>query len=135
MKKILFLTAALVFTIFSQLNAQSKLENWTELKTFHGVMSQTFHPSESGDLKPIRERIHEMQQKAKMLASSKIPADFDNAKVREALTNLIMGTEKLNRVIESKGSDDEVKKSLAELHDTFHQIVEKCQKNDESHKE
>ena len=34
----------------------SSTENWKELKEFHKVMAQTFHPMEEGDYKPIRQR-------------------------------------------------------------------------------
>ncbi|MBC7650849.1 MAG: hypothetical protein H7101_03785, partial [Deinococcales bacterium] len=32
------------------INAQFKLAQWPALQTFHGVMSETFHPSEAGKL-------------------------------------------------------------------------------------
>jgi len=48
MQKIKYLFVCLLTTMaFSQtVKAQSKFEKWSELKSFHTVMSQTFHPSE-----------------------------------------------------------------------------------------
>ena len=59
--------------------AQNKTE-WKELSAFHGVMSQTFHPAEEGDLKPIRERSGELVEKAKAWKASAIPADYTDVK-------------------------------------------------------
>ncbi|MEI8280025.1 MAG: hypothetical protein WCG87_09695 [Bacteroidota bacterium] len=130
MKQVFFL---FVFTMCSvlgaqQVFAQSKLESWKELKAFHIVMSQTFHPCEEGDLKPIRMRSGEMMMKAKALASSTIPEDFNNQTIKDAVKKLAADSEKLHQLIQKKGTDDEVKKSIADLHDTFHLIVERCQK-------
>ncbi len=129
MKQTLLFVILGVFSIFvsQQTNAQSKLEKWKELKAFHTVMSRTFHPSENGDLKPIRERSGEMVKKAKELASSKIPDEFNNQTIKDAVNKLVADSEKLNQLIKNKGSDEDVKKALGNLHDTFHIIVEKCQ--------
>ncbi len=43
---------------------KGKFDDWPALKDFHKVMSQTFHPSEEGNLQPIKERSGEMTQKA-----------------------------------------------------------------------
>ena len=130
MKKTLFLFVVAVCSIFTsqQTYAQSKMENWKELKAFHAVMSQTFHPSENGDLKPIRERSGEMAEKAKALASSKIPDEFNNQKMKDAINKLVIDSEKMHQLIQKKGSDEDVKKALSNLHDNFHVIVERCQK-------
>jgi len=69
-------------------NAQSKLGTWKELKDFHQVMSQTFHPSEEGNLQPIKERSGEMVEKADLLAKSTIPADFNRKEVLAAIEKL-----------------------------------------------
>src|SRR5436190_12100701 len=55
----------------------SSTENWKELKAFHMVMAQTFHPMEEGDYKPIRQRSAELFEKARLLAESNIPAEFN----------------------------------------------------------
>lgn len=48
-----------------EVSAQSIFDKWVELKAFHGVMSQTFHPSEEGNLELIKTRSEEMAEKAK----------------------------------------------------------------------
>lgn len=128
MKKIalLLLVGFGISALMNQASAQSKLQDWNELKDFHKVMSQTFHPSEEGNLEPIKTRIGEMVEKAKALQASKIPADFDNKKVKKAVAKLVTNSQKLQKSIKDGASDKEITKSLSSLHDVFHQIVGLC---------
>lgn len=45
-------------------------------------MSQTFHPSLEGDLKPIKARMVEFMEKAEALCNSNIPAEFNKASIK-----------------------------------------------------
>lgn len=129
-----FLLSVLATLLFTQLSfAQSKFDKWPELKSFHGVMSQTFHPSEEGNLQPIKTRSLEMVNKADSLSKSNIPAEFNKKEVKEAINKLVIDSKKLHELIQNKGNDEEIKKSLSNLHDTFHLIVEKCSHTDEHH--
>lgn len=133
-RSILLIIIALATISFSvPAYAQSKFDKWPELKSFHHVMSNTFHPMEEGNLKPIRERSGEMAEKAKVLASSKIPDEFNNKDVQKAVADLERDSKKLDEMIKNNATDDEIKKSLSALHDTFHVIVEKCVKDDKDH--
>jgi superoxide dismutase len=60
---------------------KGKFDDWQELKDFHKVMSQTFHPSEEGNLQPIKTRSKEMVEKANLLAKSTIPVEFNKKEV------------------------------------------------------
>ena len=62
---LLFITA-----ITNTGNAQSNLSSWTALTDFHKVMSQTVHPSEEGNLEPIKTRVGELVEKAEALKAS-----------------------------------------------------------------
>lgn len=119
----LMLSASLTFS-------QAKTDNWPELKSFHSVMAQTFHPSEEGDLKPIKERAGEMVTKAEALQKSKIPADLNNDKIKSAIDRLVTGSKELKTMVDEKESDEAITKNLSALHDTFHEIVGLCQKDD-----
>lgn len=126
MKHIISLAIALVLGI-STLSAQSKLDAWSELKAFHGVMSQTFHPAEEGNLTPIKTRIDEMCTLANTLNKSKAPAEFPNKKeVKSATKRLAKGSKALKKLIAAKASDEEIVKNLSGLHDVFHEIVGLC---------
>jgi superoxide dismutase len=101
-------------------------ETWKGLVEFHGVMSQTFHPSEDGDLEPIKKRAGEMVAKAKMLQSGKIPPLFDNAAFKKAISDLVTGSEELNKLVNNKADDKVITEKLGKLHDTFHLIQGMC---------
>jgi hypothetical protein len=130
--KTIIITIATVF-VASFANGQGIMAKWPQLKAFHGVMSQTFHPSEDGNLEPIKTRSAEMMAKADTLQKSKIPSEFDNKDVRAAISKLAIDSKKLHELILAKGTDIAIKKALSDLHDTFHLIVEKCSKNEEHH--
>lgn len=140
MKKIalLLLVGFGIAALANQAAAQSKLQDWAELKEFHKVMAQTFHPSEEGNLEPIKTRIGEMVEKAKTLQASKFPADFNNEKVKKAVDKLVTDSEKLQKAIKGGASDKKITKSLSGLHDVFHQIVGLCsatEDHEHEHKE
>ena len=123
--------ALFAFTISSK--AQSKFDKWPELKAFHTIMSETFHPSEEGNLEPIKTRISEMVTKAEVLAKSNVPTEFNNKDVVAAVAKLAKDSKKLSESIANKANDETIKKALSNLHDTFHTIVEKCSKTTEQH--
>lgn len=131
MKKIIFVLS--LITVLIGAKAQNAMSKWPELKSFHGVMSQTFHPSEEGNLQPIKERSKELATKASALSKSNIPNEFKNDKVKKAILKLAEDSKKLNKQIEGKKiSDADIIKSLNSLHDVFHQIVGLCNKENEN---
>ena len=109
---------------------KGKFDDWQELKIFHKVMSQTYHPSEDGDLKPIKSRIGEMVTAASNLKASSIPAEFNRKEVVLAVAQLEKDSKKLQKLLQSGASDDTIKNSLSSLHDVFHQIIGLCSKED-----
>lgn len=127
MKKITFFIFCFAFITIQQISAQSIFDKWAELKTFHGVMSQTFHSLEEGNLKPIKTRSGEMAQKAKILAKSAIPIEFKTAKIQAAVKKLQKDSKTLDKLVKNKKSTDEqITKALDALHDVFHEIVSLC---------
>lgn len=111
---------------------KGKFDDWPALKDFHKVMSQTFHPSEEGDLKPIKARSAEMVAKADALAKSIIPTEFNKKEVVAAVQQLKADSKKLDKLVKSKKSDKEITEALAKLHDVFHEIIGLCT-NEEHH--
>lgn len=105
---------------------KGKFDDWAALKTFHEVMSQTFHPSEKGDLAPIKKRSAEMTAKAKALQNSQIPAEFKTASIQTHLAELTTKTEILAKRIKAKAKDAEITKLLYEAHEAFHHLIGAC---------
>lgn len=122
-----FLLLALLFAAANTVVAQHT-SSWKQMDAFHDVMSETFHPSEEGNLQPIKTRIDEMVTKAKAWRKSAVPAQYDAKKSKAKLKELEKGAENLRKTIRNNGSDPDITKQLSELHDVFHYIMEKCRK-------
>lgn len=106
--------------------AQPKPSDWPELKDFHGVMSQTFHPAEEGKLDPIKTRSSEMLEKAVAWQKSAPPAEFNKPEIKKELKELVKGSKELDKMVKKNASDAELTKKLTALHDVFHNIVGLC---------
>lgn len=124
MKNVVFLAFLLVCFLGGAQTASA--QDWAELKDFHGVMSQTFHPMQEGDFQPIRERSGEMAQKAKAVAKSAIPEQYNNKEILLAVKQLAKGGKSLNKLVKKGGTDEAVGQSLTALHDVFHRIMGLC---------
>jgi len=99
---------------------------WQELKDYHMVMAQTFHPMEEGNLGPIRSRSGELVAKATVLAASKVPASFQSPQITKAIKELVEGSAAVDKLVRKKSKDEKIVKSLTKLHDTFHVIQGLC---------
>jgi hypothetical protein len=126
MKKMLAMLTAVVLTAgaFAQ-TAPTPME-WAELKTFHGIMSETFHPAEEGKLDPIKTRSGEMVDKAVAWQKSTPPAAFNKPEIKDNLKKLVKGSKELNKMVKKEAADADITKKLTDLHDVFHNIVGLC---------
>jgi uncharacterized coiled-coil DUF342 family protein len=130
MKKLLSLIMIVgVMAFASPVQAQQKAK-WQELDAFHEVMSKTFHPAEEGKLEPIRSRSEEMEEKAIAWKNSTAPVGYDKNAVMKNLKDLVKGARKINKLVKKNAPDKELKEELSALHDVFHAIVEKCEKDE-----
>lgn len=109
---------------------KGKFDDWPALKDFHKVMSQTFHPSEEGNLDPIKKRSGEMVEKAALLAKSTVPAEFNKKEMLVAVQKLATDSKKLDKLVKNKKSDKEITDALTRLHDVFHEIIGLCTTED-----
>ncbi len=131
--KLLLVAFATFLALSPSAVAQSKFDKWPELMAFHGVMSSTFHPSEEGNLEPIKAKIGEMVKLAEDMQKAEIPAEFNKKEVKDAVGKLTADSKTLKKMIQNKESDEAITKALSALHDTFHTIVEKCSHTEEHH--
>jgi superoxide dismutase len=106
-------------------------DEWAEMKAFHKVMSETFHPSEEGNLEPIRTRSGEMVEKALALPDSKKPAEFNTPNINTSTKALIAQAKTVHKLVKQKADDKTVTEALNKAHDVFHTIVGLCR--DEVH--
>lgn len=131
MKKIV---SALLITIvlFTAAQAQEKKE-WKEMHDFHAVMGSTFHPAEEGNLKPIRTRSQEMVDKAVAWKSSDAPEGYNKKAVKSTLKQLVDGAKEIDKMVKANAADKDLVAKLTALHDVFHEIMEKCRKDEHQH--
>ena len=120
-----FLIIAFIFAV-NTMSAQSVTEKWPAIEAFHEVLSQTFHPAEKGNLAPIKARSEEMMLKAAALLKSDIPEEFRTNQILASAEKLQLKSKKLHQLVTSKASDDDIVKSLTNIHDTYHEIVGLC---------
>ncbi len=133
MKSFFSLLLATVLCLSARADGKGTIE-WPAIKAFHTVMSQTFHPSEEGNLQPIRTRAGELVEKAQALTKGAVPAQYDTPQMRDAIKRLQTGSKEVQTLVTKKASDEELKTRLASLHDTFHEIVGLC-RNGDGHEE
>jgi len=107
-------------------SAQSTFEKWPALNQFHEVMSQTFHPSEEGNLAPIKARSEELYNKAVALLKSDIPEEFRTPSILASAERVQLKSKELNKLVLAKAPDAEISKTLNDVHNTFHEIVGLC---------
>lgn len=125
MKKIALILIALV-GITTGANAQG----WKELSNFHHYMSDTFHPAENGDYKPLREKADSLYLSAVAWQLAPIPADYKEKETKETLAKLVGEVKAIAEAIK-KGIDDKALFTMINnAHDTFHKIVGECKKDD-----
>lgn len=118
---------------FEMLVPKGKFDDWPQIKEFHQIIDQTFHPAEEGNLQPIKTRSNELAEKALKLKSSPIPSPFNTKEISSLVKKLAADSQKLHRLVEKKSSDDNIKKALIDLHETFHKITGLCSSNDSHH--
>ena len=132
MKKMVLFFAVLLMST-PALFAQSSGANWAEMKNFHHFISSTFHPSEEGDLAPVKEKADSMYNAAKQWQASAIPSDFKPDETKKALGELVAKCQEIKTSVAKHSSDEQLKKELSECHDVFHKIVKECRKGEEKH--
>ena len=118
--------AIVTFSFSNKVQAQQKAK-WNEMEAFHDVMGATFHPSEEGKLGPLRSRSQEMADKAMAWKNSAAPSGYDKNAVKKKLKELAKESRELNKMVQKNAADSDLKKELSELHDLFHEIMEKCE--------
>lgn len=131
MKKKIQLLVILLLTGATALFAQNSGNNWPEMKNFHHFISTTFHPSEDGNLAPLKEKADSMYNAARLWVASAIPANFKADETKKALDKLMAKCLEIKTSVVNKAGDDVLKKQLSECHDIFHTIVKECRKEEE----
>ncbi len=107
-----------------------KATPWPELKTFHKFMSGSFHPTEEGNFKPLKENADSMLIAAKAWQASPIPADYKENETKAELKKLVVQCMNISEAVKAGAGDERLQKLISAAHDIFHKIVGECKKGD-----
>jgi hypothetical protein len=121
---VLFLVTGISLSSFGQEKSAVK---WKEKENFHAVMAATFHPSEEGNFKPIRERAGELAEKALAWKKSVFPKEFDKPEIRKTMDELVAGSNEISAMVKKNATDEELGKKISALHEVFHKIIGLCE--------
>ena len=133
MKQKIRLTVLALIAFVTALTAQTKPAPWAEMKAFHHLMSNTFHPVEDGNFAPLKEKADSMLVAAKQWQAASIPDEYKPAETKKALKKLVKECKGIKKAVAANASDDELKKKITVAHDVFHTIVKECKKEEETH--
>lgn len=104
-------------------------QGWKELSNFHHYMSDSFHPAENGDYKPLREKADSLYLSAVAWQLAPIPADYKEKETKETLAKLVGEVKAIAEAIKKGIDDKDLFTMINNAHDTFHKIVGECKKD------
>lgn len=105
---------------------------WPELTAFHELMAATFHPSEKGDLAPLKEKAPQLYRAVKMWHASAIPDTYNKKETAETLQLLLVKCNDIwAETVAEKSSNEKLLTMIGEAHELFHKIVGVCKKKTE----
>ena len=128
MNNIKKLAIALLFFVAVPMSAQTALDKWPAMKTFHEVMSRSFHPVEEGNFEPLKNFSQTLVDKAMELSTKEVPREIKTEALMKTVARLQAKTQEVNKLVQTNASNDQLKKAITEAHDIFHEIVGMCTK-------
>ena len=128
MKKLQVSFLMLLFSLLTLPAYSQQTAEWKGMEDFHAVMSTTFHPSEENNLQPLKEKAGELLNKAKAWQKSVVPQGYNNSLTKPILKRLVQQCKVIKEAVEKKEPDTVLKAMIAEAHEIFHELKEKCQK-------
>lgn len=128
MKLLKTLAIIVVFFAAGQLSAQSALDKWPAMKTYHEVMARVYHPVEEGNFEPLKAFAQTLADKAMELSTKEVPKEIKTEALMKTVTKLQLKSQEVNKLVKTGASNEVLKKSITETHDVFHEIVGMCTK-------
>ena len=120
------LILSVIFMMAATFSFSQKQAEWKEMQDFHAVMSKTFHPSEENNLQPLKENAENLLKAARKWRASEIPDGYNVSLTTETLKRLVKQCSAINVAVKKKKDDTQLKKMIAEAHEIFHEVMEKC---------
>jgi hypothetical protein len=118
--------AALIFSCSTKEKQHHEgMKAWKELNSFHEIMAAAFHPlKDSGSIAPAKKLAVQLADEAAHWASSSLPDQVNNDKVKGYLEQLKTDSRAFADQVAQGAADDVLKQKLTALHDQFHKIME-----------
>lgn len=104
----------------------SQKKEWKEMHDFHAVIGKLFHPAEENKLQPTRDSASLLLTQAKLWQKSVVPEGYNAAVTKPILKKLVSRCTVLVKAVKQKQTDEELKALITGVHETFHEIMEKC---------
>jgi hypothetical protein len=126
MKKVLFILFSLI--IASSLFAQKEESiSWKELKDFHDMVSPIYHNAEKGNYSTVRDSSKLLLNRAQTLNNATLPEGLNKTIFKPLTKKLVDETKEVNAAVKDKKTEAELKTLLHNVHETFHEILEKSE--------
>lgn len=138
-----FLVLALLAAVASRSDAQEKkahdmhgaaagemkdhaMSGWKEMDAFHAALGAAFHPSEKGDLAPLKSTADTLAARAKAWSASTAPASCSSAESKGTIGWLATSTADLAAQVRNGATDDALKGAIAAIHTRFETVEKAC---------
>jgi hypothetical protein len=111
----------------SMMDHHASGSGWKELDAFHAIMAAAWHPvTKSGDLAPARQKADSLSASAKLWAAAKAPAACDTKAIRDAIADVVKGSERVASLVTAKATDADLKSALHDVHERFEVVEQGC---------
>ncbi|TNE73729.1 superoxide dismutase [bacterium] len=100
-------------------------ETWKQLDAFHTIMDATYHPTEEGNVEPIKKELKNFVKIAESLQKEKKPEVFNTLEINEATKVLVDATKKFQKGFK-KLKPEQVVAEMDVLHNHFHKVLDLC---------
>lgn len=119
MKKLLILSLLPLFTVLSFAQKQ----DWKEKQAFHELVSETLHPTETGNFMPLKNKSADLLAKAEEWQKSQAPAGNEYPELKTDLEKLVKACRDIDGAVKSKKDKTELRKLATVAHNSYHRIV------------
>lgn len=99
---------------------------WKEMDAFHAALGAAFHPSEKGDLAPLKATADTLAARAKAWTTSSAPPSCSSADVKATIAWLASSTADLATQVRNGAADDALKGAIAAIHTKFETVEKAC---------
>ena len=107
-------------------HSMEHMSGWKELDAYHMVMMGAWHPAkEKNDLAPVRQLAAKLSEASEAWSKAAIPPACDTPDNRSGIARIQADSRALAALV-AKGTDEEVKAALKNLHDRFEVVNRSC---------